>query len=148
MDILLVQNAVNLSILGILSYHDIRNMKLNGFILNVYLFTGILTSILKYSQFNFINIIPGLFLILTSFITEEKVGYGDGVLMLGMGFWMDVYTLAISCISGFIILSIYSIGLCMKDKILSGRIFLMRRIPMVPFLFIGSIVGIIYVKTV
>ena len=82
MDILLVQNAVNLSILGILSYHDIRNMKLNGFILNVYLFTGILTSILKYSQFNFINIIPGLFLILTSFITEEKVGYGDGVLML------------------------------------------------------------------
>lgn len=148
MDILLVQNAVNLSILGILSYHDIRNMKLNGFILNVYLFTGILTSILKYSQFNFLNIIPGLFLILTSFITEEKVGYGDGVLMLGMGFWMDVYTLAISSISGFIILSIYSIGLCMKDKILSGRIFLMRKIPMVPFLFIGSIVGIIYVKTV
>lgn len=148
MDILLVQNAVNLSILGILSYHDIRNMKLNGFILNVYLFTGILTSILKYSQFNFLNIIPGLFLILTSFITEEKVGYGDGVLMLGMGFWMDVYTLAISSISGFIILSIYSIGLCTRDKILSGRIFLMRKIPMVPFLFIGSIVGIIYVKTV
>lgn len=46
-----------------------------------------------------ISLLPGVFFLLTSFITGEKVGYGDGLLLIAAGFFSvhtDVFLLLAS----------------------------------------------------
>lgn len=45
------------------------------------------------SSFLFLSILPGLLFLIIGTLTREAVGYGDGLSVLAMGFYMEAYVL-------------------------------------------------------
>lgn len=79
-----------------------------------------------------LSVIPGVMLWMISFVTREKVGYGDGwmLIMIGLfvGMWRCFLILLIGLISeSFIVLVLLAVQRISRD----------RRIPFAPFLLFG-----------
>lgn len=68
------------------------------------------------------SLLPGCMILLTGFFSREKIGYGDGWLMLALGMWMDTTELLRLFFGGVVLGFLYSLG------------FRKREIPLVPFL--------------
>lgn len=73
--------------------------------------------------------LPGIVFLGMGYVSGEKVGYGDGWLLLSLGTWMSLEEL----------LSMLSLGLlfCAVFSICSGR----KELPLVPFLTAAWIMG-------
>lgn len=83
-----------------------------------------------------LSLLPGVFLLLISFCTREKVGYGDGLILLAIGLFTGFYQcFLIVCIS-LIISSVFGLLLLVFRKADKNS-----EIPFVPFLVIGMGVG-------
>ncbi|MBO5210160.1 MAG: prepilin peptidase [Lachnospiraceae bacterium] len=81
-------------------------------------------------------VLPGCFLLLISFLTREKVGYGDGLLLVIIGLFTGFYRcMIILCIS-LILISISSLALLCMRKVTRNS-----RLPFVPFMALGMGVG-------
>lgn len=79
-----------------------------------------------------LSVLPGLMFWLISFVTREKVGYGDGwtLIMIGLfaGMWKCFLILLIGLVSeSVIVLILLAVQRISRD----------RRIPFVPFLLFG-----------
>ncbi len=79
-----------------------------------------------------LSVIPGVMLWMISFVTREKVGYGDGwmLIMIGLfvGMWSCFLILLIGLVSeSFIVLVLLAVQRISRD----------RRIPFAPFLLFG-----------
>ncbi|WP_026505128.1 prepilin peptidase [Butyrivibrio sp. NC3005] len=132
--------VVSLIILLIAGLNDIKNksvkrwMIISNFIcgiscLLVQLFLGGNPLVL------FLSFIPGLFLISLSFITREKIGYGDGLIALGTGPVFGISNLMLGfCISFF--LSGMTAGILMIFKKAKRD----EQLPFLPFMFAGLLV--------
>ena len=68
------------------------------------------------------SLLPGCLILLTGFFSRERIGYGDGWLMLALGMWMNTAELLRLFSGGVMLGFLYSLG-CRK-----------RDIPLVPFL--------------
>jgi len=68
------------------------------------------------------SLLPGCLILLTGFFSRERIGYGDGWLMLALGMWMNTAELLRLFSGGVMLGFLYSLG-CRK-----------REIPLVPFL--------------
>lgn len=85
-----------------------------------------------------IGLIPGVVCILISYISKEQIGYGDGCVILLIGF-LAGYEMAIICFaSALFLLSIVAAILLVIKKVTKKT-----RVAFVPFLFIGYIYSII-----
>lgn len=83
--------------------------------------------------------IPGAVLLLTAKISEEKIGYGDGVCVLLLGILTGYRAcMAVLCISLFL-LSITVIFL-----LLIKRVHKKSKIPFIPFLFAAKGIAVIF----
>ena len=84
-----------------------------------------------------LDVLPGAVFILIAFCTREKVGYGDGLVVLIMGIVMhaDLCIFALTC--GLIISAIFS-----AVMVASRRLGLRAEIPFVPFLTLGTGVAV------
>lgn len=79
-------------------------------------------------------LLPGCFLLLIAFFTGQKVGYGDGLMVIVLGAFTNfiycvlsfMFGLCVSCLFSMLFLACRKLG--MKD-----------RIPFLPFLLIGYI---------
>ncbi|MCM1087963.1 MAG: prepilin peptidase [Muribaculaceae bacterium] len=83
------------------------------------------------------SLLPGGFFLIVSFLTKEKVGYGDGLLLLTAGLFLGFYRCCFClCISllGSSVFAILLLGLGKAGK--------NSKIPFAPFLAIGLGVGI------
>ena len=83
-------------------------------------------------------LIPGCFLLMTAFFTEQKVGYGDGLMVLVLGALTDLihsvlslmFGLCVSCLLSMFFIACKRVG--MKDQI-----------PFLPFLLAGYILTLV-----
>lgn len=83
-----------------------------------------------------IAFLPGAIALILSYITREQIGYGDGLLLIAMGGYMNlqqiIVIVGIALAASFVV----SVTLVMLKKV--GR---SQKLPFVPFLFVGSIVA-------
>ncbi len=86
--------------------------------------TGILTAAF--------SLIPGAGFLLLSFFTREKVGYGDGWVLLMIGLFLGVYRCFLVLLAGLLAESAIAIVLLALRKIQRDR-----EIPFSPFLLLG-----------
>ena len=74
--------------------------------------------------------IPGLFLMLLSGITHEKIGFGDGIVVWASGIWLGFYETLRMLAWGFLSAATVAMGLILSK---SNK----KEISFVPFLFIA-----------
>lgn len=79
-----------------------------------------------------ISMLPGVFFLLTGFFTGEKVGYGDGLLLIILGLLFGVYRCFLTLCISLVFSAAVSLMLLLLHK--AGR---HSRIPFVPFLVLG-----------
>lgn len=72
---------------------------------------------------------PGIFLLVIGYFTQEKIGYGDGWLLLALGMWMEFRKLLWTFFGGIGFGSLYALLFCKKE------------LPLVPFLTITYMMG-------
>ena len=84
-----------------------------------------------------LSFIPGLIMLLISYITRENIGYGDSILLglcsLCVGIWNGFFIIMTS----FIYSAIFSLFLLIRGK--NSK----ETIPFVPFIFLGTITYLI-----
>lgn len=78
------------------------------------------------------SLLPGVFLLLLSFCTREKVGYGDGLLLIILGLFLGFYRCFLVLCFGLIFSSVFALILLLFCR--AGK---NSRLPLVPFLTIG-----------
>lgn len=77
-------------------------------------------------------LLPGMFLLFVSKITEEKIGYGDGIVILILGNFLRVEEICLVLQGALVLTMIFSIVLLIIKKISKGY-----EIPFLPFLWIA-----------
>lgn len=78
------------------------------------------------------SLLPGVFLLLLSFCTREKVGYGDGLMLIILGLFLGFYKCFFILCVGLIFSSVFALILLLFCKAEKNS-----RLPLVPFLTIG-----------
>lgn len=146
MDIYLAQNALSLISLFAMALQDLKYKKISCIVLYAYLFTGAVNAYFTRHPVNIvISAMPGIVLLILGLVTNEKIGYGDGLVVLGLGFWLGLFPTLFILFVGTILSSVVSLiyMINLKRKGLSVK----KMIPFVPFILIGMVVFICYGKT-
>ena len=79
-----------------------------------------------------LSLLPGACFFLLSFLTREKVGYGDGWVLLMIGLFLGVYRCFLILLVGLLAESSVALVLLVLGKIKRDR-----EIPFLPFLLLG-----------
>lgn len=79
-----------------------------------------------------IDMLPGIMFLLISWTTNEKIGYGDGMMILIIGLIMHSQLCITAVAIGLVISSMFSVIM-----IFTKKMNLRTRIPFIPFLTIG-----------
>ena len=82
-------------------------------------------------------LLPGAFFLMTGFITREKVGYGDGLLLVILGLLLGAYRCFFILCIGLAFSAVVSLFLLLFRR--AGR---HSRIPFAPFLVLGM--GVVF----
>lgn len=77
-------------------------------------------------------LLPGIFLLLVGRISQGKVGYGDGILVLSIGIWSGFLKCLLSLTTGLLLASFWAILTLIIKKYRSND-----ELPFVPFLLFG-----------
>ena len=103
-----------------------------AFVVNVW---GIMSEVISFAEIG-LCLLPGIFFSLTSFCTKEKVGLGDGLMLLVIGLFIGFYRcFFVLCIS-LIFSSAFALVLLLLRRVRKES-----RIPFAPFLVVGMGVG-------
>jgi len=108
----------------ILSWEDVKNQMLSFWLLLELLLTGLLSALWSDRE---VAWIPGLFLLIAGKLSGEKIGLGDGWLLLALGMWLPYETLLEVLVFGLLAGAGYGM--------LSGK----KEIPLVPFFTVGFV---------
>ena len=82
-------------------------------------------------------ILPGILLLLFSWITKEVIGYGDGLTVLVLGMYMSLSQMAVVGVLAFGVAGVVALALLVFCKKTGGY-----RMPFIPFLGIAT--GIVH----
>ena len=104
----------------LLSFQDIRDRELSFAVLLEFLGAGLICAFATGTE---VCLWPGMTLLLLAAASGEKIGYGDGWLILGMGMWCSAEEIVSVLCAGA--------GILRKEK----------ELPFVPFLTAGYIAG-------
>ena len=79
-------------------------------------------------------LLPSFFLLLTAFLTDQKVGYGDGLMVLVLGAFTNMTHCILSLMFGLCVSCLFSMLYlaCKKVK-------MKDQIPFLPFLLVGYV---------
>lgn len=84
------------------------------------------------------RLLPGALLLILSFLSREKIGYGDGICVALSGLALPGNIFAQSLIYSFALILLLCLGL-----IFSKKATLETTLPYIPFLFAGTCMGIL-----
>lgn len=133
----MIQSYVLLGTLGVHSIEDIRKKEIT---LSITLFSGVIGALLHLFYWNqsiytmLMGMLPGVGILILSRLTEGRIGLGDGIVFMLTGFYLGIKdNLLLMCIS-FLLAGIWGVVL-----LLVGHCGKNRKIPFVPFLFVGYI---------
>ena len=83
-----------------------------------------------------VRVIPGVVLLLFSWMTKESIGYGDGAAVIVLGLWCGTFFCVLTLCLGIILSGIYALG-CMVTRRTSP-------LPFLPFLLAAMEVILFY----
>jgi leader peptidase (prepilin peptidase)/N-methyltransferase len=135
-----IQMGVLGLILMIQSVLDIRSKRLPLWITGIGAGIGIIFLILQgsYNLSNATALLPGLLCLVIARVSREAIGYGDGLLLVMMGFYLKVSVLLGVCLWAITLAGIVALFLLATKK-RKGK----QEIPFVPFIFVGFILEVI-----
>lgn len=110
----------------LLSLQDIRDRELSFAVLLEFLGTGLICAFATGTE---VCLWPGMTFLLLAAASGEKIGYGDGWLILGMGMWCPAEEIVSVLLMGCVLCT--GAGILRKEK----------ELPFVPFLTAGYIAG-------
>lgn len=144
-DIQLVQNVVNVMTMAYLTILDLKYKKISAIAVWIYIILGILTFLIFDNNLNRVmNLLPGIMMILLSVITDEKIGYGDGLTVMGLGIWLDSNKFSVAIMAGMLGIFIFSMIWIIYYRIIKKKNSADKKVAMIPFIFIGTLIGVIY----
>lgn len=133
----MIQSYVLLGTLGVHSIEDIRKKEIT---ISITLFSGVIGALLHLFYWNqsiytmLMGMLPGIGILILSRLTEGRIGLGDGIVFMLTGFYLGLQdNLLLMCIS-FLLAGIWGVLL-----LLVGHCAKNRKIPFIPFLFVGYI---------
>lgn len=109
-----------------LSAEDVKEQRVSMPVILELGFTGMLSAV---SEGRVPSLLPGCLVLLAGFFSRERIGYGDGWLMLALGMWADTAELFRLFFGGIMFGFLYA--LCFRKK----------ELPLVPFLTAAYIMG-------
>ena len=128
-----------LCFLGCLAVYDIKWKKIpvvailiSGLLSVLYFAAGKQCTV----EYAIYCMLPGMLLLFLSLVTKEKIGYGDGVAVLILGFWTGALFCAEAVCVGIVMSGIYSLYRIIRKN--------NQPIPFLPFLLIAVEVILIY----
>lgn len=99
-------------ILGVICVFDIKRKKIPVYMLIVLAAAGIISNF-TVGEFDIekriIAMLPGIILLIVSMITKQQIGYGDGMIILIMGLYIDIDDILSIVLSSFLLSSIAAI---------------------------------------
>lgn len=121
--------------LGIMGVEDMRTGRVALWKILLFFLSGIVLFFLAGKDINEVclGVMPGLFLLAAGKVSGEDVGYGDGLIVLGMG-----------AILGFADVLAILLTACLLTGLTAGVLVIFRkkdrgyRIPFIPFLAAGT----------
>lgn len=135
-----VLNVVNLIVLGKLAVEDIRSLSISLLETLLYLLCGIIYGLLRMDVFDLVfSIIPGIFLLFLAYITNQKIGYGDALIILANGLWLGSSTSAIAIFISMLLILTVSLVMIFIYGFIKKKAINDMKIACVPFIFAGTI---------
>ena len=99
-------------ILGVICVFDIKRKKISVYMLIILAAAGIISNF-TVGEFDIekriIAMLPGMILLIVSMITKQQIGYGDGMIILIMGLYIDIDDILSIVLSSFLLSSIAAI---------------------------------------
>ncbi len=143
MDIHHVQSAVSVLILSVFSFWDIKHKYLYFGPVMVYLVLGAIIGLFNYPlPLYLLSILPGALTLLLSFVSGQKIGYGDGFTILALGIWVGFFRSVFAFIIGILLIGIASIVYIFVSKVRKQMVDYDMKMPFIPFLLVGLVVSI------
>lgn len=134
-----VLNVVNLIVLGKLAVEDIRYLSISLLETLTYLSGGIIYGLLRMDVFDLVlSIIPGIFLLFLAYITNQKIGYGDALIILANGLWLGSSTSAIAIFISMLLILTVSLVIIFIYGFIKKKAINDMKIACVPFIFAGT----------
>lgn len=133
----ILRSVIGLFLLGIGAWFDIKEKVIPLMLPAVGAFIGIIVlpgSGISYFPDILFGLIPGAFLLLAAFITEQKIGYGDGVIVCALGV-LVIWELCFVCL----IAALFLQSVCAVLLLALKKIGLKSRLPFIPFLCISYV---------
>ncbi len=115
-----------------LSWEDMRKQELHGWAILLLGISGMTISLLGGCWKNpvwFLGLLPGIFMLILAWGTRESIGYGDGLVILGMGCFY-----ALGEIMGIVMIAITIAGITALGLLVFGHKNRKSEFPFVPFL--------------
>lgn len=135
-----VQAVIVLMLLGIHAELDVRKRKISLLLTAAGFAGGILWQLI-YRTRDMPQIaaswIPGALFLILSYISRERVGYGDGFLLLSLGSWLGVWDTFLMLTGALILCSGCCIVLLLTKK--AGR---KDEVPFIPFMLISFVASL------
>lgn len=131
----MIQSYVLLGTLGVHSIEDIRQRKIT---VTITLFSGILGIFLHILFQNrsiyemMFGAVPGMFILALGYVTEGKIGMGDGAVFMLTGLYLGIWENLILVLLTFFLAGIWGLFL-----FTAGRKKKTECMPLIPFLFLG-----------
>ncbi|MCQ2497895.1 MAG: hypothetical protein MJ133_02830 [Lachnospiraceae bacterium] len=145
MVILHVLNAVNLFLLGKMSLEDFRYFSISMKEIVIYLMFGFICGYIRMNMLDLVTaLIPGIFLLIIAFISNQKIGYGDALIVLSNGFWLGSRKMFISLSVSMILVFLVSLVMLIRYRYVYKTELKDRRIAFIPFIFTGTLTAFLY----
>lgn len=117
---------------------DLKTKQISLWVTTIYGAVGILWQIYFGTmtwEFAF-SLVPGILCLLAAWATKERVGYGDGYLLIATGCYLGWEDMLLLCMMAVISAGIWALILCVLFH--KGKDY---EIPFVPFMLIGYMAG-------
>ncbi len=138
-------------ILGVLlmfgALYDIKHRSISIKYIQLFFLTGVLILIMQgnlnktFSQYALglmIAFIPGILMILLARISNEQIGYGDGIIVLLIGLFLNIHILL-----GIVLCAIFLAGLMGVILFIFRNRIKTKGIPFLPFIFVSYLFQIL-----
>lgn len=126
-----------LGILGVHAVMDVQKKRVNLLLMGICLAAGVIWQVFGQKTDVgeiLLSCLPGALLLAMAYLTEQKIGYGDGWIVVTAGVWTGTWDVFLILTGGMLVCAVCSGVLLALKKV--------RRedsLPFIPFLFVGCI---------
>lgn len=127
----------------IFTFYDIKTKQIPLTLILLYGFIAIVVNFINgdFSNWDFIiRLMPGLILLLTALITNESIGYGDGLIITITGLKLDIQITVTFILIAFLLSTITSVFLLITKK--GNR---QTKLPFMPYLLMAWCICLVWI---